>query len=217
MILSHIKRRDFVKSIAAAGAGMMVVPGSLSAALAAETSSNADVKRILVMFKCHFDAGFVDTQYNVVQKYFKHYFPLAIAAARAANAGGQRRYVWTTGSWLLVEYLEQCSPSERSAMEDAIRRGDIAWHALPFTWQTELMSPSMIEGSLALSRSLDQRFDKKTTGAKMTDVPGHTRGLIPPLAKNGVDFLEIGVNGGSMPAKLPPIFLWKDPPAPACR
>jgi hypothetical protein len=45
----------------------------------------------------------------------------------------------------------------------------------------------------------------------MTDVPGHTRGIIPPLAKHGVTFLEIGVNGGSTPAVLPPLFLWKDP------
>jgi hypothetical protein len=96
-------------------------------------------------------------------------------------------------------------------MEDALERGDIAWHGLPFTWQTEMISPSMIEGSIALSRSLDQRFGKVTTGAKMTDVPGHTRGLIAPLQKGGIKFLEIGVNGGSTPAVLPPIFLWKDP------
>ncbi|HTX76280.1 MAG TPA: DUF5054 domain-containing protein, partial [Terracidiphilus sp.] len=86
-----------------------------------------------------------------------------------------------------------------------------AWHALPFTWQTEMLSPSMIEGSLALARSLDRRFGAVTTGAKMTDVPGHTRGIIPPLAKHGITFLEIGVNGGSTPAQLPPVFLWKDP------
>jgi hypothetical protein len=45
----------------------------------------------------------------------------------------------------------------------------------------------------------------------MTDVPGHTRGIIPPLAKHGIKFLEIGVNGGSTVAQLPPLFLWKDP------
>src|SRR5208282_4683033 len=82
-------------------------------------------------------------------------------------------------------------------MEQAIARGDIAWHALPFTWQTEMLSPSMIEGSLALAQSLDRRFGTVTTGAKMTDVPGHTRGIIPPLAKHGVTFLEIGVVPGS--------------------
>ncbi len=206
-----MKRREFVKTITAAGMGMALRP-HLLAAEEQTAAPDASVKRVLVMFKCHFDAGFVDTQYNVVHKrYFEKFFPEAIETARAANAGGKRRYVWTTGSWLLFEYLEQAQAPERKTMEDAIARGDIAWHALPFTWQTEMLSPSMIEGSLALSQSLDRRFGTVTTGAKMTDVPGHTRGIIAPLAKHGVTFLEIGVNGGSTPAVLPPIFLWKDP------
>lgn len=118
--------------------------------------------------------------------------------------------MWTTGSWLLYEYLEQASPADRKRMEEAIGNGDICWHALPFNWQTELMDASQIAGSLALSRALDERFGKNTTGAKMTDVPGHTRGLIAPLAAGGVTFLNIGVNGGSRPAEVPPLFRWKD-------
>lgn len=206
-----MKRRDFVKTMTAAGTGLLLRPHALMAQAAQQAQPDASVKRVLVMFKCHFDAGFIDTQYNVVHKYFNQYFPQAIEIARAANAGGKRRYVWTTGSWLLFEYLEQASPADRKTMEEAIARGDIAWHALPFTWQTEMLSPTMIEGSLALAQSLDRRFGTVTTGAKMTDVPGHTRGIIVPLAGRGVTFLEIGVNGGSTPAKLPPIFLWKNP------
>jgi hypothetical protein len=206
-----MKRREFVKTMTAAGMGMALRPRAAMAAAAQAPVPDTSVKRVLVMFKCHFDAGFIDTQYNVVHKYFNQYFPQAIEAARAANAQGKRRYVWTTGSWLLFEYLEQASASDRKMIEDAIVRGDIAWHALPFTWQTEMLSPSMIEGSLALAQSLDRRFGTVTTGAKMTDVPGHTRGIIPPLAKHGITFLEIGVNGGSTPAVLPPLFLWKDP------
>jgi len=206
-----MERREFVKTMTAAGAALML-PRAPRAWGAQQPAPNPDVKHVLVMFKCHFDAGFIDTQYNVVHKrYFEKYFPQAIEIARNANAGGQRNYVWTTGSWLVYEYLEQASAADRKTMEDAIARGDIAWHGLPFTWQTEMIAPSMIEGSIALSRSLDLRFGKVTTGAKMTDVPGHTRGIVAPLARNGIKFLEIGVNGGSTPAELPPLFLWKDP------
>ncbi len=206
-----MKRREFVKTVSALGAGLLLQPRSTLALNAEEMKPDLAVKRVLVMFKCHFDAGFIDTQYNVVHKYFNQYFPHAIEIARTANAGGKRRYVWTTGSWLLFEYLEQASTADRKTMEAAIAHGDIAWHALPFTWQTEMLDQSMIEGGLALSKSLDQRFGKVTRGAKMTDVPGHTRGIIQPLAKHGVTFLEIGVNGGSTVAHLPPLFLWKDP------
>lgn len=206
-----LRRRDFVKTLSAASAAMLLSDGSSLRALESYQSADPDVRRVLVMFKCHFDAGFIDTQANVVKKYFTHYFPQAIETARVANAQAQNRYIWTTGSWLLFEYLEQASSADRKIMEEAIARGDIAWHALPFTWQTELLSPSMIEGGLALSQSLDRRFGRVTTGAKMTDVPGHTRGLIPSLARHGIVFLDIGVNDASCPAELPPLFLWKDP------
>ncbi len=211
----RMKRRDFVKNLSVAGTAVLLNPlKSFSAQVdkpVEKPKPDPAVRRVLVMFKCHFDAGFIDTQANVIHRYFTEYFPRAIEVARAANSGGNRKYVWTTGSWLLYEYLEQASPSDRETMKQAIARGDIAWHALPFTWQSEMLSQSMIEGSLALSQDLDRRFGAVTTGAKMTDVPGHTRGLIAPLAKHGVGFLEIGVNGGSTVAQLPPVFLWKSP------
>ena len=69
----------------------------------------------------------------------------------------------------------------------------------------------MISGSIGLSQTLDRRFGRTTTGAKMTDVPGHTRGLIAPLAAQGVKFLDIGVNDASTPPEVPPLFLWKAP------
>jgi hypothetical protein len=167
------------------------------------------VQRVLVMFKCHFDAGFADTQAAMVGRYFTEYFPQAMALATQLRQSGNQRYVWTTGSWLLYEYLEQATPEQRKCMERAISDGDIAWHALPFTWETELMDESMIAGSIGLSKTLDRRFGRTTTGAKMTDVPGHTRGLVAPLAGLGVKFLDIGVNDASTPPEVPSMFLWK--------
>ena len=43
----------------------------------------------------------------------------------------------------------------------------------------------------------------------MTDVPGHTKALIPLLAKRGIKLLHIGVNGASAMPKVPECFLWK--------
>ncbi len=136
-----MKRRDFVKTMTAVGTGLLLRPGSFAVQAQEAAEPDPSVKRVMVMFKCHFDAGFIDTQANVVHKYFDQYFPHAIEIAHAANAGGKRRYVWTTGSWLLFEYLEQASAENRKTMEQAIHRGDIAWHALPFTWQTEMLEP----------------------------------------------------------------------------
>jgi hypothetical protein len=206
-----MQRRELIKSVlAVGGASFFSLTSFAKQENALPQKPDPEVRRVLAMFKCHFDAGFIDTQAHVVARYFREYFPKAITTAQQMRQSGSHRYVWTTGSWLLYEYLEQANAADRHRMEDAIASGDIAWHALPFSWQTERMDASMIAGSLALSDSLDQRFGTKTTGAKMTDVPGHTRGLIAPLASHGVTFLDIGVNGGSRPAELPPLFVWKD-------
>lgn len=211
-----MRRRDFVKSLVAAGSLFAAAPRQIEALQVAllpplkPEPADAQVKRVLVIFKCHFDAGFIDTQASVVAKYFNQYFPQAIQTAATMRQAGSDRYIWTTGSWLLYEYLEKAPQPAKEKMRQAIDGGDIAWHALPFSWQTELMDRSLIVGGLGLSRSLDARFNRTTIGAKMTDVPGHTRGIISPLAEHGVSLLDIGVNAASTPPDVAPIFLWRN-------
>lgn len=209
-----MRRRRFITNILATSGGLLNHTRAYARwhDLAQEPPpSDPRIQRVLVVSKCHFDAGFIDTQANVVRRYFDDYFPRAIETAASLSHAGPPGYVWTTGSWLLYEYLEQATTDQRKKMEQAIQSGYIAWHALPFTWQTELMDPTLISGALGISQSLDGRFGTKTTGAKMTDVPGHTRGLIAPLAAHEVTFLDIGVNEASRPAILPAIFRWADP------
>ena len=102
-------------------------------------------------------------------------------------------------------------------MEEAIGRGDIAWHALPFTWWSEILNRSLIEGGIGISKALDRRYGKVTTGAKMTDVPGHTRGLVTPLAKHGVKFLDIGLNPVPAFPAVPQLFCGRMGWGRACR
>jgi len=200
-----MKRRTFVGDLIAAGAFGTLAPGAMALRVAASPAPEPQVRRVLVAFKCHLDVGFVDTEANVIRKYFEEYFPRAIQTAAELRRSGTDRYVWTTGSWLLYEYLEQAAGPERKRMEQAIAAGDIAWHALPFTWQTELMDRSLIAAAVGLSQSLDRRFQHTTTGAKMTDVPGHTRGIVPLLAAAGIRFLHIGVNAACMAPDVPPV------------
>ena len=66
-------------------------------------------------------------------------------------------------------------------------------------------------GDWVFRSALDRRFERTTTGAKMTDVTGHTRAIIGPLAGHGVKLLDIGPNGACTAPDVPPVFLWKDP------
>ena len=165
-----------------------------------------------LVFKTHLDIGFTDFAANVVEAYFEDFIPRAVEVARELRGrGGPERLVWTTGSWLIYEYLERAAPAERRMLEDAIAAGDVAWHGLPFTTHSELVDPGLFEYGLSLARELDGRFGRETIAAKMTDVPGHTRAIVPLLADAGIRFLHVGVNPASTPPDVPPVFLWRDP------
>jgi hypothetical protein len=168
-------------------------------------------KNIHLIFKTHLDVGFTDYASVVVNNYFSKYIPASLRVAREMRDRGQpERFLWTTGSWLIYEYLEQAQPSAKKEMEDAILRGDIAWHALPFTTHTELEDVELFRFGLRLAQRLDERFGRQTIAAKLTDVPGHTRGIVPLLAEAGIKFLHIGVNPGSTVPSVPPLFRWLD-------
>ncbi len=140
------------------------------------------------------------------------YIPGALALAHTLREReGTERFIWTTGSWLIAEYLEWAGSAERGRMEEAIAAGDIVWHGLPFTLHSELVDPSLFGEGLRIAHDLDRRFGKRTVAAKMTDVPGHTRGIVPLLAEAGIQFLHIGVNPASTAPDVPPVFVWRDP------
>jgi hypothetical protein len=204
-----MQRRTLLKM--AALSGMIATRPSVLRALGEKAMAVfAEVKKVLLVTKCHLDAGFGLTQAKMIREYFDVHYPAAMKTAAELRQAGQDRYTWSTGSWLLYEYLEQASSTQRRAMEEAISAGDITWHALPFSWQTEMLDRSMIEGALGFSAALDLRFEHKTIGAKMTDVPGHSRGIIAPLQAAGIRLLDIGVNSASMPPNVPDVFLWKN-------
>jgi hypothetical protein len=169
-------------------------------------------QKIHLIFKTHLDIGFTDYANIVFQNYFNGYIPAALRVAKEMTAKNlQKRFIWTTGSFLIYEYLEQATSDERKLMEDAILAGEITWYGLPFTTHSELIDTDLFRFGLSLSEELDNRFGKHTIAAKMTDVPGHTRGIIPIFVDAGIQFLHIGVNPGSTVPGVPPLFRWQDP------
>ncbi len=165
-----------------------------------------------VVFKTHLDLGYTDFAAAVRRQYLEAYVPRALRLARLLREGGGRdRFTWTTGSWIIYEYLEQGDRRSRGEAEQGILAGDLRWHALPFTTHCELMDPELFRFGLGLSRQLDRRFGVRTIAAKMTDIPGHTRGIVPLLAAAGVRFLHIGVNAASRPPSVPDLFRWQEP------
>ena len=162
-------------------------------------------KDILLIFKTHLDIGFTDFSENILRKYLNEYIPKAIRVGYELR-DTSTPFVWTVGSWLVWQALKHDTDG---TVDKAIRDGILRWHALPFTTHTELMDTTLFSYGVELSKKLDSRFGTHTTGAKMSDVPGHTLGIVPIMKQNGIAFLHIGVNPATPLPAVPPLFRWK--------
>lgn len=167
------------------------------------------IRYVHVVYKTHLDVGYTALAQDVLDQYVEDFIPKALDTAERAGGTGTRPFVWTTGSYLIDYFLRHAKPMQAARMCAAIERGDIAWHALAFTTCTELMDSDLLEYDLSISRSLDKRFGRKTIAAKMTDVPGHTKAMLLALAKAGVRYLHLGINGASRPVQVPPLCRWR--------
>ena len=179
--------------------------------LAKAQDVNPKVEKVYVSFKTHLDVGFTDWSSIVTDRYVNEFIPKALdLSERLAAEGTGDRYVWTTGSWLIWKYLNTASEEDVRRMEAAIRRGDIVWNAVPYTVESEALNEDIYDTILLLAKKLDEKYGKKTIAAKMTDVPGHTRSIIRPMTRAGIEFLHIGVNPASQVPAVPEFCLWRD-------
>ena len=169
------------------------------------------ITSVTVCTKNHLDVGFTECEAKVLHDACRWMMPVA-----ARQAAGMRRdkdageMVWTVPAFLAEYALEILRGDDLKVVEAGFAEGDLAWHALPFTTHTELLDADLLDAATAVSQRLDARFGKRTRCAKMTDVPGHTLGLVTALARAGVDFLHVGVNFMSAKPELPELFRWRD-------
>ncbi|MEG2688565.1 MAG: glycoside hydrolase, partial [Clostridia bacterium] len=165
-------------------------------------------KQVIIVSKTHLDLGFTDYVSNILEKYIDKFIPNAIKIAKEVNTD-KKKFVWTTGSWLINKALTIGTEKQKEDVANALKTGDIVAHAFPFTTHTELMDGFLFEYGLSLVDKIDAIRGKKTISAKFSDVPGHTIAMLPYLAKKGIKLVHIGVNPASAVPKTPECFLWK--------
>ncbi|MGL4346066.1 MAG: DUF5054 domain-containing protein [Cellulosilyticaceae bacterium] len=171
--------------------------------------NNADIKKVHVVFKTHLDIGFTDMGSNVLDRYLNQFIPQSIDLALSLNTENDKKFIWTVGSYLIDYYLKNATTEQIDKLDEAIAKGYIRWHGISCTTHTELMDGDLFAYSLEIGAKLDRKYNIQTIASKMTDVPGHTIGMLPHLAKQGIQYMHIGVNPSSRVPDVPEVFLWK--------
>jgi hypothetical protein len=174
---------------------------------------NPNVKEIIVVFKTHFDIGYTDLSESVLQRYSSSMIKGALQDLdESKNLPKDKQFVWTLAGWPMKEILERTDPVTKTKVEEAIKQGRFALHALPITFETESSDMEDLVRGMIFSSTLSRKYGLPIPrDAKITDVPSHSW-ILPTILHNaGVDILHIGCNSASQSPRVPLIFWWEGP------
>ena len=185
-----------------------------SSARAAEAPAQAAPKEIVIVYKTHFDIGYSHLASEVLKFYRTDMIRNALKIVdQYKGLPASQQFVWTIPGWPMEQILWPGQvPEVRAEVEQAIRSGNLVVHAHPFSMHTETAELDDLVRGLEFSARIARRYSVPLPRAsKMTDVPSHAW-IIPTLLRHaGVEFLHIGCNDASHPAKVPLVFWWVGP------
>ncbi|MFO7616445.1 MAG: glycoside hydrolase family 38 C-terminal domain-containing protein [Bacteroidales bacterium] len=189
----------------------MLLMVEIDASLAQERI-NPDLKEVIIVYKTHFDNGYTDFSESVLRKYSTTLIDGALKglALPPVDQVGQP-FNWTLSGYPILEILRR-NPGIEPVVGKAIREGLISIHALPFTFETEALSPELLVRGFRFSDEIARRYGLDLpVDAKLTDVPSHSWILPTVLAQAGVKFLHLGCNPASRSPEVPLLFWWEGP------
>ena len=191
--------------------------GTLAAAQPARLfTAFANLEEIVLVYKSHFDIGYTHLASETVKHYRTGMIDGALKVVDDNRAlPPEEQFVWTVPGWPMKKIMEDWTgqtPERLARIRAAFQAGRFTAHALPFSMQTEMMEPEGMVRSMGFASRLAREAGRPLpTGAKMTDVPEHSR-LLPTLLKNaGVHFLHLGCNPASAVPRVPFLFWWEGP------
>ncbi|KAJ3338172.1 hypothetical protein HDU93_009906 [Gonapodya sp. JEL0774] len=148
------------------------------------------------------------------------------------SSNGTERYVYLTHSWLLSMYLDDCpkyaqfrcpTAEEKLKVVEAIRRGQLTYHAYPFNTEIEYGNADLARYAIQLTHHIDDlvanypnttgpNLNRRKTVVLQRDVPGITQSVIPILVSEGVRAISFGCNAASSPVAVPHNrpFIWRN-------
>ncbi len=132
------------------------------------------VENVIIVYKTHFDIGYSETVQQVVHDYRTSMCDKVLDAIdKNRNQPREKQFVWTVSGWPMKQILwEGQSPERKQKIEQAIRDGNLAIHAFPFTMHAETSDPEDLVRGLNISSTLLRKYGQPlSTSAKMSDVP----------------------------------------------
>ncbi|MBP5510122.1 MAG: hypothetical protein J6Z49_04325 [Kiritimatiellae bacterium] len=197
---------------------LSIVLSFLSLVAAGANLNWPNLEEVIIVSKCHLDAGYTMPVPQLQEKIRKNDCEKALALfGQDRNQPEDGRFRWVFPVWSMETALDEHQDAARRArIEEAVREGRFVWHAMPFTIETESSDLEELVRIVGRSSAMSRRFGKPLSlWAKQTDVPDQAWALPTVLAHSNVKFLHMGINGCSKPAretnKMPMLCWWEGP------
>jgi len=183
-------------------------------AVKASTPQTTKLENVIIVYKTHFDIGYTALAREVVHYYRSEMTDKVLEnIEQNSRQPKDQQFVWTVSGWPMKQILwEGQSPERRRKIEQAIRDGNFAIHAYPFTTHTEMAELEDLVRGLNISATLDRQFGLPlSTSAKMSDVPGQSWVFPTLFAHAGIKFYHMGGPVVNHALGLPSFFWWEGP------
>lgn len=172
------------------------------------------IGNVIIVYKTHFDIGYSETVQQVVHDYRTAMSDhLLEVIDKNSSQPKDKQFVWTLSGWPMKQILwEGQAPERKQKIEQAIRDGNIAIHAFPFSIHVESADLEGMVRGLNITSALDRKYGQPLSiSAKMSDVPDGSW-IIPTLcAHAGIKFYHMGGPVVNKTLGLPQIFWWEGP------
>jgi len=179
------------------------------------TAQKPALETVIIVYKTHFDIGYTASAKEVVHDYQTEMTDrLLDAIEENKKQPRDKQFVWTLSGYPMQQILwEGQAPARRDKIEQAIREGNIALHALSGSLHTETAGlEDLVRGGLGISSKLCRQYGRPLPiSAKMSDVPGQSWAFPTVLTHAGIKFYHMGGPLVNLSFNLPPMFWWEGP------
>lgn len=172
---------------------------------------------VYVVPHSHTDVGYTHHQDAVADRQVANLQAGLAEAARTAEYPAGARFVWNVEvSWAADLFLRQGNATAERALAAAVQAGRVALHGFYLNTLTGLSRPEELVRTFRHAVQLGERFGAPVDTAMISDIPGHTWGLVPALAQAGVRYLSTCPNffdriGTAQLASADQPFWWLGP------
>ena len=172
---------------------------------------------IYVVPHSHTDIGYTDVQTEIERKQVENLDKGMALAGRTAGYPVGARFVWNVEVlWAADLFLQRKNAQEIAAFESAVKDGRVALNGLYLNTLTGLCRPEEQVRNFTFATQLARRFGVTIDTAMISDIPGHSWGLVTAMAQAGIRYFSTSPNffdriGTAQVASADQPFWWVGP------